>query len=87
MWLFDTLVTPSLLYVVETWEPSLCKENNWKGLEKTLVSMIPCMIKSKALMPHDIIQAEFEGALIITKALFQSVTNRELWELLNEGTE
>ena len=40
MWLFDTLVTPTLLYGVETWEPSVNQENNWKDLERALVSMI-----------------------------------------------
>ena len=33
LWLFDTLVTPTLLYGVETWGPSLNKANHWKDLE------------------------------------------------------
>ena len=33
LWLFDTLVTPTLLCRVETWGPSLNKANHWKDLE------------------------------------------------------
>ena len=67
--LFDTLVTPNLLYEVETSELSLNKGNNWKDLERTLVSMITCMVRSKALVPHDIIQAEVGATPIIIEAL------------------
>ena len=55
-YLFDTLVTPTLFYGVETWGLSLSKANHWKDLERPLGSMIPCMIRSKASVPHDIIQ-------------------------------
>ena len=50
LWLFDTLVTPTLLYGVEMWGPSLNKANYGKDLERPLVSMIACMIRSKALL-------------------------------------
>ena len=48
-WLFDTLMTPTLLYGAEMWGPSLNKGKNWKWC---LVSMIACMIRSKASMSH-----------------------------------
>ena len=78
---FDTLVTPTLLYGVETWGRTLNKANHWKDLERPLVSMIARMIRSKASVPHDIIRAEMGVAPIITKA-FRSVTCiQRLWEL------
>ena len=52
------------------WGPSLNESIHWKDLEKPLVSMIACMIRSKTLMPHDIIWAEIGAAPIITEALF-----------------
>ena len=33
LWLFDTRVTPTLLYGVETWGPRINKANHWKDLE------------------------------------------------------
>ena len=36
----------------------LNKGNNWKDLEKPLVSMTIRMVRSNALLLHDIIQAE-----------------------------
>ena len=78
LWLFDTLVTPTLRYGVETWGRSLNKANHWKDL----VSMIVCMIRSKASVPHDIIRAELGASPIIIEALFRSVTCiQRLWEL------
>ena len=85
LWLFDTLVAPTLLYWVETWEPSLNKANHWKDLERPLVSMIACMIRNKAPVHHDIIQAQMRAAPKLTKALFQSVTIvQRIWELLKK---
>ena len=72
LWLFDTLVTPTLLYGVETWGPSLNKANHWKDLERPLVSMIACMVRSKELVPHDIIQVEMGATPIITEVLLIS---------------
>ena len=40
---------PTLLYGVETWGPSLNKAIHWKYLERPLVSMIACMIRSEYL--------------------------------------
>ena len=82
LWLFDTLVTPTLLYGVETWQPTLNKENYWKDLERPLESMIVRMIRSKASVPHDIIRAKMGTASIITEALFQSMACiQSLWEI------
>ena len=47
----DILVKQTLLYGVETWGPSLSKANSWKDLERPLLSMIACMVRSKALGP------------------------------------
>ena len=74
LWLFDTLVTPTLLYGVETWGPSLKKANHWKDFERPLLSMIARIIRSKASVPHDIIRVEMGINLIITKGLFRSMT-------------
>ena len=48
--------------------------NYWKDLERPFMSMIVRIIKSKALAPHYIIQAEMGAAPIIIEALLQSVT-------------
>ena len=41
LWLFDTLVTPTLLYGVQTWGPSLNKEKHWRDLERFSVNDCP----------------------------------------------
>ena len=69
LWLFDTLVTPTLLYGVEMWGPSLNKANHWKDLGRPLVSMIACMIRSKVSVPHDIKWANMGAASIITEGI------------------
>ena len=75
-------MTPILLYGVETWQPTLNKENYWKDLERPLESMIVRMIRSKASVPHDIIRAKMGTASIITEALFQSMACiQSLWEI------
>ena len=72
LWLFQTLVTPTLLYGIES-----------RNLERPSVSMIACMIRSKSLVPHDIIRAEMGAAPIITEALVRSMTAiQRLWKLL-----
>ena len=53
-----------------------------------LVSVIACMIRCKALVPHDIIRAEMRAASIIIEALFRLVTCiKQLWGSLKEVTE
>ena len=47
LWLFDILVKPTRLYEIETYGPCLNKRNNWKDIERPLVSMILRMIRSK----------------------------------------
>ena len=80
LWLFDTLVTSTLLYGEETWGLSLNKANHWKDLERYLVLMLACMIRSKESVPHDIIRAKMGATPIITEALFQLVTFiQRLW--------
>ena len=58
LWLFDTLVIPTLRYGVEMWALNLNNENNLKDLERFFVSMIAHMIRRKALGSHDIMYAE-----------------------------
>ena len=70
LWLFDTLATPTLLYRVKTWGPSVPKVNNWRDLNRFLVSINASMIESKASLPYDIIQVEMGTTPILTKALF-----------------
>ena len=75
-------------YGVEIWGPSLIKANHWKDLERPLVSMVACMIRSKASVPHDIIWAEMGAAPIISEALFRSMTFiQRLWELPKRSTQ
>jgi hypothetical protein len=57
--LFDTLVTPKLLYGVE-----ICKAHNWTGLERPLVLMIDHLITRKAF-----VRVEMGAAPKVTKAL------------------
>ena len=63
-------MTPTLLYGLEMWGPSLNEENHWKDLERSLVPVIVRMIRSKASVPYDIIRAKMEAAPINTEALF-----------------
>ena len=78
----ETIVKQTLLYGVETWGSSLNKANNWKDLERPLLSTIARIIRSKALMPHHIIQTEMGAAPIIIVALFQLITCIQwFWEL------
>ena len=67
-------MTPTLLYGVEMWGPSLKKANHWKDLERHLMLMIAHMIRSKKSVPHDIIWVEIGAAPIITEALFRLMT-------------
>ncbi len=85
LWLFDTLVAPTLLYGVEIWGPSSYKGHKWTDLERPLVLMIGRMIRSKASVPHDIVRAEMGAAPIAVEALLRSVTNiQRIWKLPKE---
>ena len=60
----------------------LVKQKNRKDLERPLVSMIGHMIRRKASVTHDIIEAEMGAAPIIIKALCRPLTCiQQLWEL------
>ena len=63
-WLFDTLVTRTLLAGVESWESRLNKANNGKYLERPLVSTISRIIRSKGLLPHDTIWEKIRASQI-----------------------
>ena len=80
LWLFDTLVTSVMLYGVQVWGPSVDHQNRtgrseqWKCIEKPLVSMISRMIRAKASLPHDIIRAELAAPKLVTEALARSIS-------------
>ena len=47
LWLYDTVVTPAMLYGIQIWGPSLDQESRsvgtydgWRSMEKLLISMI-----------------------------------------------
>ncbi|MCO5602246.1 hypothetical protein L7F22_056374 [Adiantum nelumboides] len=69
-WLFDTLVTPALLYAAPVWTPGL-SEQAWSKLERPL--LLARMIRSKPSVPHDIVRAEFSTPPMVVEALFQTV--------------
>ena len=53
-----------------------------RKISRPLLSMIACMIRSKASVPHDIIQTEMGAAPIIFEALFRSMTCiQRFWEI------
>ena len=82
LWLFDTLVAPTLLYGVEIWGPSSYKVHKWTDLERPLVLMIGRVIRRKAFVPHDTVWVEMGAAPIAIEALLRSVTNiQRLWKL------
>lgn len=90
LWLFDTLVTSTLLYGAEIWGPSLFHKrkeplagqdgpesdynDGWRHMERPLVMMIARMIRSKPSTPHEIIRAEMGAAPVVTEALLRAVT-------------
>jgi len=55
-WLFDTLVTPALMYGAPLWGPDVSDEG-WRKIERPQVMMISRMIRSKPSVPHEIIRA------------------------------
>ena len=56
--LFDSLVTPSLMYASIVWAPGL-PSLMWTQIERPLVTMLSRQLRSKSTVPHDIIRAEF----------------------------
>ncbi|MCO5546768.1 hypothetical protein L7F22_000204 [Adiantum nelumboides] len=53
-WLFDTLVTPALMYGAALWGPGLAA-STWTLVERPQILMISRLIRSKPSVPHDII--------------------------------
>ena len=72
-WLFDTLVTPALMYSSSVWGPGLT-DAIWNQIERPQVLMLAKMIRSKPSVPHDIVRAEFAAPPMVIEALFQTVT-------------
>ena len=72
-WLFDTLVTPALMYSSSMWGPGLTVDT-WSQMERPQVLMLARMIRSKRSVPHDIVRAEFAAPPMVVEALFQTVT-------------
>ena len=88
LWLFDMLVTSVMLYGVQIWGPSVDHQNRagrseqWKCMEKPLVSMISRMIRAKASVPQDIIRAELVAPKLVTEALARSISFvHSIWSL------
>ena len=77
-----------MLYGVRVWGPSVDHHNRtgrfeqWKCMDKPLVSMISRMIRAKASVPHDIIRAELVAPKLVTKALARSISFvHSIWSL------
>ena len=70
VWLFDTLVTPALMYAAAVWALGL-SASSWTQIERLQVLMLSRMIRSKPSVPHDIVRAEFAAPPMLVEALFQ----------------
>ncbi|KAH7307670.1 hypothetical protein KP509_22G071500 [Ceratopteris richardii] len=71
-WLFDTSVTPTLMYGAAIWGPGLAT-SVWTALERPQILMIARLIRNKPSVPHDIIRAELAAPPMLVEALFQTV--------------
>ena len=71
-WLFDTLVTPALMYAAAIWAPGLT-ETQWRQVERPQICMISRLLCSKRTVPHDIVRAELAAPPMVVAALFQTV--------------
>ncbi|MCO5589434.1 hypothetical protein L7F22_043401 [Adiantum nelumboides] len=71
-WLFDTLVTPTLMHASAIWGPGLV-DSVWTQIERPQIIMISRIIRSKPSVPHDIIRAELAAPPMLVEALFQTV--------------
>ena len=71
-WLFDTLVTPALMYAAAVWAPGLT-ETQWRQVERPQICMISRLLRSKRTVPHDIVRAELAAPPMVVEALFQTV--------------
>ena len=71
-WLFDTLVTPALMYAAAVWAPGLT-DSQWARIERPQICMISRLFRGKHTVPHDIIRAELASPPMVVEALFQTV--------------
>ena len=71
-WFFDSLVTSSLMYASVVWAPCLPSLMSMQ-LERPLVTMLSCQLRSKSTVPHDIIRVEVTLPSMLVEALFQIV--------------
>ena len=62
-----------------------CNNGSWNNLERPLVSTISRMLRSKALVPHDIIHAEMGATSVLIEALFLLVTYIQQLLMLSKG--
>lgn len=72
-WLFDTMVTPAMMYASPVWAPGLSSAD-WQRIERPLVLMLSWMIRDKPSVPHTVIRAEFAASPMVVEALFQTIT-------------
>ena len=73
-WLFHSLVISSLMYASTVWAPGLLTTPfTWTQLERALVMMLSCQLRSKSTVPHDIIRVEFSLPPMLVEALFEPV--------------
>lgn len=88
-WLFETLVTSTLLCGVQVWGPSLDHWSHlgraydgWRSMERPLVTMIAKMISCKASVSHDVIRAEMGAMSIAVDVVTIAVTCiHSIWRL------
>ena len=73
-WLFDSLVTPSLMYALVVWAPGL-PSFMWTQLERSLVMMLSCQLQSKSTLPNDIIRVKLTLPPMLVDALFQLIVD------------
>ncbi|KAH7434041.1 hypothetical protein KP509_07G098200 [Ceratopteris richardii] len=79
-WLFDTLMTPALMYAAAVWAPGIT-EAMWTRIERPQITMISRLLRSKPSVPHDIIRAELGTPPMLVEALFQAVSFvHSLWD-------
>ncbi|KAI5080369.1 hypothetical protein GOP47_0005848 [Adiantum capillus-veneris] len=56
-WLFDTLVTPALIYAAAMWAPRLT-DSQWTRIERPQIYMISRLFRGKHTVPPNITKAE-----------------------------
>ena len=71
-WLFDTLVTPALMYAAAVWAPGLTA-SQWARIERPHICMISRLFRGKHSVPHDIVRAELASPPMVVEALFQTI--------------